>query len=179
MTVNPWECPHESTELRQRVNRGGAVMFGHQCLHCGRVDGKWVKRADIQRPQDLPIWDRVLEERMVASWADAERARRAGEAYSRSTRWWQVYRQFLASPEWAEMRRRVLERAGHVCEACLLVRAAQVHHTAYPKRPPELEGTAWTPPTLDDFANQPLFELRAICHACHRLRHAHMREEAA
>jgi hypothetical protein len=30
----------------------------------------------------------------------------------------QSYHSFLHSREWAEIRRRVIERAGHVCEAC-------------------------------------------------------------
>lgn len=154
-------------------------MFGYQCLTCGRLDGKWVKRADIENPQQLPDWDKGLEERVVTMWAQEEQTVRASEAYSRSTQWWQAYRAFLNSPQWAEMRRRVMVRSGRVCEACLTAKATQVHHTSYPKRPPEIGSLSWTPPTVDDFANQPLYELRAICTECHGFLHSHLRQEAA
>jgi hypothetical protein len=177
--VNPWECGHDLTALRRKVNRGGAVMFGHQCLTCGRVAGKWVKRADIADPHALESWDAMLEESVLARWAETERERRASEAYSRSTRWWQVYRAFMASSYWPEMRRRVLVRAKGVCEACLVNKATQVHHTRYPHRPPAIEALEWRPPTVEDFARQPLYELRAICYPCHARQHEHMQEAAA
>jgi len=179
VSINPYTCGHESSELRRKINRGGAEMFGRQCVICGRINGKWVKRADIADTGSLASWDVELEERSLTAWAQEERDRRASEAYSRSTRWWQTYNAFLSSSYWKTMRSRVMARAGNVCEACLVSPATQVHHTRYPKRPPALEGIEWTAPTMQDFVDQPLYELRAICHACHALQHQHMREEAA
>lgn len=71
--------------------------------------------------------------------------------------WFDVYAEYLASPEWDERRRLVLERAGGICEGCRRARATQVHHTTYKHAGDEL-----------------LFELVAVCNACHERLHPHM-----
>lgn len=84
-----------------------------------------------------------------ARW-HAERAERV----ERDAQWWRDYDAYLQSPEWAERRRRVLRRAGGICEGCLTNRATQVHHLTYARVRAEM-----------------LFDLVAICGDCHERIH--------
>lgn len=67
------------------------------------------------------------------------------------SQWSERYRAYLRSAQWREKRAAVLERAGGMCEACRVVPAEEVHHTTY-----------------DHIFDEPLWELRAVCSACHR-----------
>ena len=60
----------------------------------------------------------------------------------------------LGSPEWADLRQRVLERANYLCEACLLNGTDDVHHLTY-----------------DLGLLPPAWELRAVCRECHERLH--------
>jgi len=68
--------------------------------------------------------------------------------------WWGVYKHYLTTPEWRERRRRVMQRAGHMCEGCGIQRATQVHHLTYKRVGREM-----------------LFDLVAICDECHEAIH--------
>jgi hypothetical protein len=61
----------------------------------------------------------------------------------------QSYEAFLHSKAWAEIRHRVLERAGHVCEACGRRPAIIVHHL-----------------TMRYGFKPPLWCLKAVCRHC-------------
>jgi 5-methylcytosine-specific restriction endonuclease McrA len=62
------------------------------------------------------------------------------------------YEGYLKTPDWQIKRSQVLERCGGVCEACRVKPATEVHHTTYAH-----------------LGNEPLWELRGICHDCHEL----------
>jgi 5-methylcytosine-specific restriction endonuclease McrA len=62
----------------------------------------------------------------------------------------QSYQAFLHSKAWAEIRHRVLERAGGICEACLVKPAVIVHHLTYRYG-----------------LKPPMWCLRACCPSCH------------
>jgi hypothetical protein len=32
--VDPFECQHEETEVRERMLSNGSIQFRHQCLRC-------------------------------------------------------------------------------------------------------------------------------------------------
>lgn len=82
------------------------------------------------------------------AWAKASGRRRAT--------WWERYNAYLASPAWAEKRRRVFKRARGVCEGCGEARATQVHHLTYRR-----------------VFNELLFDLVAVCGPCHQRAHPH------
>lgn len=77
----------------------------------------------------------------------------------RSAGWRAQYAEYLASQEWWDKRELVMERAGRVCEGCRQADATEVHHLTYANVTREF-----------------LFELVALCHACHERLHA-QREE--
>jgi hypothetical protein len=89
--------------------------------------------------------------RAAASREWEERRLEAGARRSAETEaWWREYDAYLRTDAWHERRAKVLERDEYVCQACLVRRAVQVHHTTYRHM----------------FA-EPLFDLVAVCVACH------------
>ena len=64
------------------------------------------------------------------------------------------YVDYLRSDHWQDTRRRVLQRASGFCEGCQQRRATQVHHLTYTHVGAEF-----------------LWELVAICDACHSRLH--------
>ena len=71
------------------------------------------------------------------------------------------YELYLATPEWAALRRAVLQRDGHRCRVCNGPDRLEVHHRTYERRGHE---------DLDD--------LTTLCHACHNGHHAAARKRA-
>lgn len=61
-----------------------------------------------------------------------------------------LYAAYLRTDQWQSLRKRVMARAGGRCEGCGMVEAAEVHHLTYAHR-----------------GNEFLFELVALCEACH------------
>lgn len=68
---------------------------------------------------------------------------------------WAWYSEYLKSPEWQERRSLVLKRAKGVCEGCGKAEAVDIHHLSYRHKGAEF-----------------LFELAALCKACHELVHS-------
>lgn len=75
--------------------------------------------------------------------------------------WRALYLEFLDSPDWAVKRIQILRRANYRCECCLSPPATEIHHTVYP----QVRSGALT---LQHFVDQPNWQLRAICRACHQ-----------
>lgn len=64
--------------------------------------------------------------------------------------WYRAYQEYLASPEWARIRDRVLQQYGYRCQGCWDQEANQVHHLTY-----------------EHLGNELMFELLPLCGACH------------
>ena len=65
------------------------------------------------------------------------------------------YQAYLKSPEWKEMRARILKRDGYACLACGSKDHLQVHHRTYNRVGAEIE-----------------IDLRTLCGRCHESIHA-------
>ena len=76
------------------------------------------------------------------------------EPEPRKREWWRKYNAYLLSDAWRTKRALVLERSGYNCEGCGAVRACQVHHLTYAH-----------------VGNEFLWELKAVCNACHERLH--------
>ena len=72
------------------------------------------------------------------------------ERAAKSREWWDWYNAYLRSAAWRERAALVRRRAGGVCEGCAMRQATQVHHVTY-----------------KHVGNEFLWELRAVCDACH------------
>src|SRR5262249_177304 len=72
----------------------------------------------------------------------------------RNDEWWARYDAYITSEKWRELRAAVMERCGGLCEGCRDSRATQVHHLTY-----------------GHFRHEFLWELAAVCRACHERVH--------
>ena len=154
--IEAYGCKHPRKEIRkQLVKRVGkpSYLMGEQCLNCGF----WRKVPALKGSHlaMLPERDYALEtdgrERLHATWQGLI----AQEQQQQNAQWWRWYNQYLESPEWRMKRKQVLLRAKGMCEGCQAQVATQVHHLTYAHVGKEL-----------------LFELVAICNACHEIVHA-------
>lgn len=152
-------CEHPDTQLRAKLVSGGGVQCKPQCLKCGAPVGNSVKKEE-----GLPAWDQALLTRYEAS-RTAEReaiqrkyirlhAAETKELNEKSKNWQAEYAAYRRTPIWQNKRALVLKRAGGVCEGCLETKATVVHHTTYSHMGDEL-----------------LYQLVALCQACHEKAH--------
>lgn len=155
------ECNCARTEVRQRTQRNGVLIYAEQCLDCGRHVRAVSKRLpEIIRRPNRPAFDETLQdawrERQRAYFEERQQAREA-ERNAQSAEWWRRYNAYLQTTAWRLKRQAVLTRANNWCEGCAQRPAAHVHHTTYDH-------------VFDEF----LFELVALCEPCHRRIHPHM-----
>jgi 5-methylcytosine-specific restriction endonuclease McrA len=171
--VEAWyacDHPQESLEYRWRVFKSGTTHVCVQCSHCGANLGG-VKKSTFSPGglASLPPYDEDLQEQRYQEMRQALERRReallAKQQEAQSSRdgaWWHWYNQYLTSPEWRQRREAVLRRAGGYCEGCGANAPAQIHHLTY-----------------EHVGNEFLFELVAVCVACHERLHEEKQSGAA
>lgn len=144
------ECTHPVTRYTRFRFCDGIDRLGDQCLECGSQVGKfygWKKALEyglVHEPP--PPFDHELQK-----VGTMRRLQRRHDLYHMGRAEWRAwYAQYLASAEWAERRRKVLERCMFVCEACVSDMATEVHHLTY-----------------DRVGYEELDDLMGVCRACH------------
>jgi hypothetical protein len=148
-----YACTCENKALRKRVVKGGAVQYVYQCQRCGEVSLQAVARTkafELCEGKEPASLDTKLREEWQRKKSEA--AAKIDEVAN--NKFWSGYSEYLATPEWAERRRLVLKRAAGICEGCGIAAAAEVHHLSY-----------------EHVGSEFLFELVAICQACHKRIH--------
>ena len=150
-----FECAHEQTALRRRTIRGGGVQYVHQCARCGESTNQPVAKARALKMSggvEPPAFDDELRE----SWVRHrdESAAKINARFNRDA-FFADYDEYLQSQAWAKRRAHVLMRAQGSCEGCGEAPPTEVHHLSYAH-------------VGDEF----LFELVALCQACHGRMHA-------
>ena len=156
------ECDHNLKEPRLRRTSDGRTMIMDQCLVCGvGRGGAHAKRnfqvAPAPWDEDLPKMyesERTkryddLEDKYVALVLENERG-----LTEKTSVWHAEYQAYRRSEAWQRKRALVMLRAGGKCEGCLMAPAEVVHHLSYQNMGDEL-----------------LFELVALCPACHDKAH--------
>ena len=73
---------------------------------------------------------------------------------------YESYKEYLKSPEWRKIRKRILKRANYKCELCKVARAYQVHHKHYKNIFKEKDK-----------------DLLAVCGVCHQDKHKILTDE--
>jgi 5-methylcytosine-specific restriction endonuclease McrA len=155
MSHDEWNCPHPVLTLRCKKKRDGSPMYMHQCLVCGNGNGTGqIKYLPGMEFRSSP-WDEALAKRF---WNE-RRAKAESKRQEESKIWRARYEAHLASAKWKDLRRRVIERAGGLCEGCRLTRGHEVHHKTYVH-------------LGDEF----LFELVLLCVSCHDRMHSQKRQ---
>lgn len=163
------ECTHENQGLRRGTNKGGAPVIRMQCLDCGLRVGNPVKRP--ANADELPEFNDAMHDDYNAARNAAKdkidqkyveiqlrrwKAQEQGDSYYR-----QAHNAYISSPEWRDLRQRVMDRAQGLCEGCRLAPAKEVHHLSY-----------------EHWGHEFLFELVALCGDCHDRIHAKGDHEA-
>lgn len=153
-----YECDHQATEMRRRVVKGGAIQYVQQCLRCGSpTTGAIAKTKALSMNGGAPVTD--FDDALNESWKENKQAAISGiyqEERGLNFAWWEWHTQYLKSPEWAANRRKVIQRSQGLCEGCREAEPVEVHHLSY-----------------DHVGDELLFELVALCKACHDKAHGH------
>ena len=68
--------------------------------------------------------------------------------------WWRKYHQYINSPQWRALKRRIIQQRGSNCERCGKFGAVDLHHLTYVRLGRELDE-----------------DLKLYCQTCHRLMH--------
>ncbi|MGD9657382.1 MAG: HNH endonuclease [Methylocystis sp.] len=150
-----FECKHEHAEVRLRLVRGGARQVFNQCTTCGETLGSAIKKTAV--PVELPAFDESLLDKFMEE-KNADFRRIAKKHYllqkKREASNQKEYDAYLRTKKWTEKRRKVIERAGGLCEGCRERPPEDVHHLSY-----------------DHICDEFLFELVALCRPCHEKIH--------
>lgn len=175
-------CDSPDSVPRKRRNVSGAYYVVTQCRSCGfwgsrgssavshkdlhargireieelhDFDEEAFERAqELAATQGLHEWRRHISTRGNPSFQERE-LRRLRDDLDRREAERAKRAPYYQSPEWKERREYVMRRANGVCEGCGRVKATEVHHMSY-----------------DNFANEFLWELKAVCTECHERFHA-------
>lgn len=163
------ECQHDRQEIRLRDVGTAKPQLMRQCLECGQGKGGALAHTPDLLANCLP-WDTDLADlyragrelignRIRDKYCDEALAEETASASNR--RGFDLkYQEYLRSEEWQRKRSLVLRRAKGQCEGCMERPAEVIHHLSYQNRGREL-----------------LFELVALCHACHQIAHPEHHEQ--
>jgi len=162
-----YDCQHENVILVRRAVDGGVIHVWKQCQQCGRGLGAASKKGlDID---NLPAWDdelRQLWEDRKQQRASELRAEVAAAFDAKQVDAKAAYREYLRTPEWARVKKLVLQRDNYTCQQCFckvhaniyeVPNRAEVHHKHYYEL--NFTGRSWA------------FECVTLCHKCHREYH--------
>ena len=155
--LSPYDCEHPHAQIRKKTDKTGRPRFYKQCLSCGNSVGKQLKKESIQDPASVDGFDEDLKDKVWSNYQKRYEKRRNEEMQRVEEVWSRNYDLYINSPEWRERRKLVFLRAGGKCEGCLSKAATDCHHTTY-----------------DNIGQEFLFELLALCDACHKRYHAHI-----
>lgn len=144
------KCKHFNPAPRRRVTEAGTT-YHWQCLVCGEERGHISVKQGEKWTRDAGVPFDLFDEELHPAW-------QASQALKWNSRR-EAYDAYLRSPEWAVKRALVLKRANGHCEGCGLAIATQVHHQTY-----------------DNVGAEFLWELAAVCRACHE--RVHVKESA-
>lgn len=143
-------CDCARNEIRLRTDSLGRTHYVRQCLNCGREMDR-IKKSALPTAPTIPFDERLREawytlrgevyrlrhEQQEREWVE-QRPERLAE-----------YADYLETDHWESLRRQVLAKAMGRCQICGKP-VQDVHHLTYEHRGREY-----------------LFELVALCHACH------------
>lgn len=148
-------CAHPVTELRRRTDARSRNHYFMQCMVCG-TETEAVPRSD-PRVGGLHILPPLKDETIADQYWRARFSRHDAAAARRREERAEAYDAYLASDRWRAKRARRLEIDRYRCTAMLdgcTGQATEVHHTTY-----------------EHCGDEPMFDLRSVCRACHERIH--------
>lgn len=145
------ECRHSFKVYFRQYAASPSKHYMEICTICGK-QGRAFSHADfIALPEEIQTAAELISKEQIAALKTTYKTQ-YGAWHSPE------YLDYINnSPKWQEKRRRVLERDGEICQACLNPnkKAVEAHHLTY-----------------EHLFNEPLFELVSVCRACHAKLHA-------
>ena len=156
-TLDP-QCKHNinaNVFLTIKMNKGQSLRRW-QCI-CGADVGQSSK-AEAERLNIKPMPFNVErfkehEQRTTKAFNDAKEERMRNYTALKEERS-KSHAEYCRTPEWKEVRNRVLKRDNYLCQGCLINRATLVHHKSY------------------DFVRRELCDLLiSYCNDCHKKVH--------
>jgi hypothetical protein len=153
-------CEHKRCHLVRYTRTNGTVCVREQCWRCG-AKVRDVPKKDVSADiASLPEWNEALREFWNQAMQDRSEELRAEqqqafeeERQAKNAEWWRRYNAYLHSQHWHDVRKKVLDRDGGICQACLKNKATQVHHLSYG--------------LYEQLGRSAAFELVSICYTCH------------
>lgn len=159
-------CQHSGAEPRRRMKSNGQPYFKIQCPHCGKPLSNHLAFdlvEDFRRTWgSIKPWDYGKEKEWLDRRLTIGEILRQNENLRRRASWWFQYEEYLLSPIWSAVRRRIIERAGGSCERCRERPPKHIHHLCYQRLGEE----------NDD-------DLMAVCVECHQALHPDRKLNAA
>lgn len=131
-------CEHTDRKLVKREYTNGVSHYVYQCQKCGRAVSSAIKKEkalELNGGEDPPPFNTVIYPK---NFTDSVKD----------------YSEYLLTEKWRDLRRRVLERSGGMCEGCREHSATEIHHLTYKRTGREM-----------------LFDLVALCTNCHSILH--------
>jgi len=157
------ECEHGEYEWRCRPTSNDGYQVRKQCLDCGYVLGGSRKQSpDDDKLACVDQYMRTKYEKSRKEEYDQIFLKYALLQRDKENSWFYEHKAYLNSSEWRCKRDLVLKRADGLCEGCRVNFATVVHHLKY-----------------DNWKNEFLFELVAVCRPCHDRLHQTLQEPAS
>lgn len=142
-------CKSPDTQLRKKIASNNVRMYSFQCLRCGENASGWISHSRIPN-LNIPDWDETLSKNYYLQQAQQRLVLRETERAD----WLHEHDEYLKSPQWRALRKKVFARANNLCEGCRDRPPSQVHHLSYA-----------------NWKHEFLWELVAICDECHERAH--------
>ena len=153
-------CINPCLEMVKHTIKDGRIQIKKQCCSCGMIHGHCYPFKTVDNIEALPSSSRTFQE--------VFRDKRMEELSNMRKRVLKMFEEkfgvrtdkegplvdyavYLESPEWKEKRKLVMKRDRNRCQSCLADDATEVHHITY-----------------RHLFNEPLFDLVAVCRACHQ-----------
>lgn len=149
-------CAHPTTGIRAKETAAG-VRYATLCLTCGAHVPRcsWIRKADLRHHDQIPLADAAA---FSAYWTERSRAEQDWRQAERAA-WWDLYNDYLDSPEWRALRDHVVAR-DRVCRRCGGT-GEVVHHITYERVGAESPADLFLLCTgCHDFAHQVRGDLR-------------------
>jgi 5-methylcytosine-specific restriction endonuclease McrA len=156
-----FQCDHTEVALRRRAIWTKGKQTYHiwkQCMRCGKgIEAVKKHPLSSVREDELEPYDEQLQAQWREKWQARVAELRAERDEQKNEDWWAEYEAYMRTPQWQEMRARVLARDGRVCQGCLGasgVPDTQVHHLTY-----------------EHLGHEFAWELVTVCRVCHERLH--------
>ncbi len=154
----PPVCNHLKTERRCKKQKNCSVAC-LQCLTCGEIIKKFHKAEEPHPEKYLPVDDKIesmwrdRRSELYEEWRDKRRREYEKQEENERKDRQEKYAAYLKSPQWAALRKKVLDRDKNVCQGCgktCTPFVLEIHHLTYER-----------------IFREMLFDLVAVCHTCH------------